>query len=181
MGKCFKGYTITATGDLGKTRTNDALKRWTESNGGKWASKVETGVTHLICTKDHWTRNVQAIQKAVELKCKIITYDWHEDCCLNKARRHTGQYLCSKVFKLSAAERAARKKKERLAAKKEGKFNLLVIYWGFVWFLNLIQSGDLMRVVRLQRLIYIQVRRNLHLLLRRAFLVTGWRIMKQIS
>lgn len=135
MGKVFKDYTITATGDLGKSRTNDALKRWTESKGGKWASKVEAGVTHLVCSKDHWTRNVQAVQKAQELKCQIVTYDWLEDCIHKHARIKPKAYLCSNMFKLSAAKRAARAKKEKASMKGEGEyFFYLCLIWALYGF-----------------------------------------------
>lgn len=48
------GLIIAATGDFGPRRSHETLKRWTEKNGGQWATKLCPEVTHLICTKEDY-------------------------------------------------------------------------------------------------------------------------------
>jgi hypothetical protein len=50
----LKNAVIAITGDFGASRKLENMKRWIESSGGKYSAKVEDGVTHLICSKDHW-------------------------------------------------------------------------------------------------------------------------------
>lgn len=50
----FKDFTIASTGDFGKQRTADAIKRWVENNGGRYVTKVDEEVTHLVCSAECW-------------------------------------------------------------------------------------------------------------------------------
>lgn len=56
MKEPLKNRVIAVTGDFGQARTHENLKRWIEANGGKWASTVTKDATHLISSKEHWTR-----------------------------------------------------------------------------------------------------------------------------
>ncbi|KAL9029749.1 MAG: hypothetical protein Q9196_002044 [Gyalolechia fulgens] len=48
------GLIIAVTGDFGPHRSHETLKRWTEKNGGQWATRMCPEVTHLICTKEDY-------------------------------------------------------------------------------------------------------------------------------
>jgi hypothetical protein len=50
----FKGFTVATTGDFGKQRTSEQIKRWVEANGGRYVTKIDENVTHLICSAEHW-------------------------------------------------------------------------------------------------------------------------------
>lgn len=54
----FKRFTIAVTGDFGAARTHEKMKQWVETNGGTWATKIDSAVTHLICSKEHFTKSV---------------------------------------------------------------------------------------------------------------------------
>lgn len=54
MKNLFKGFTIASTGDFGKQRTAEAIKRWVENNGGRYITKVDGEVTHLVCSTEYW-------------------------------------------------------------------------------------------------------------------------------
>jgi hypothetical protein len=118
------GCTIAITGTFGKDRDPVSLKRWIDSNGGKWAgTKVEPGVTHLICSSDAYKSHNSAVQKAEHLKIDLVTYDWLEDSLQNKHRyKAAGKYTAKNAFKMSRKEKAERKKRERKALKEDGTF-----------------------------------------------------------
>lgn len=50
----LKGFTIASTGDFGKRRTAEAIKRWVENNGGRYVTKIDDEVTHLVCSAECW-------------------------------------------------------------------------------------------------------------------------------
>ena len=54
----LKRFTIAITGDFGKARSLDKLKQWIETNGGVFATKVGSEVTHLICSTEHYKKSV---------------------------------------------------------------------------------------------------------------------------
>jgi hypothetical protein len=111
MPKLFAGYLIAVSGDFGEKRRPNAIKRWVEHQGGKFSSKVEMGVTHLICSKDHYKREVQAVQKAKQLKgCRLVTYDWFDDCLLKKKRLHLKHYEAEDAYGISVKKRTERKR-----------------------------------------------------------------------
>jgi hypothetical protein len=60
MGKniAFKNLLIAASGDFGSNRTHNDLRRWVETNGGNFTTRLSEEVTHLVCTNDHWNRQV---------------------------------------------------------------------------------------------------------------------------
>ena len=54
----LKGLVISVSGDVGPRP--DQLRKWVEANGGKWLPHVSKGVTHLICSKEHWKKSNEA-------------------------------------------------------------------------------------------------------------------------
>jgi hypothetical protein len=118
----LQGCTIALVGNLGKARDPASLKRWVDANGGNFTNtRIEAEVTHLICSGEAFKSNNAAIRKAEQLKIPIVTYDWLEDSLLKKNRYQAkGKYLAKNAFKLSAKEKAERRKRERKALKKDG-------------------------------------------------------------
>jgi hypothetical protein len=49
---------ISCSGDVGQKP--EQLKKWVENNGGRWVPKPTKGITHLICSKEHWKREVDS-------------------------------------------------------------------------------------------------------------------------
>jgi NAD-dependent DNA ligase len=58
MKEILKNNVIAITGDFGKQRTPEALKRWIESNGGHYVTKIDENTTHLICSHEAWKKQV---------------------------------------------------------------------------------------------------------------------------
>jgi hypothetical protein len=56
----LKQKVIAVSGDFGPSRKHESIKRWIELNGGKYSSKVEKGVTHLVCSNEHWKNQPRA-------------------------------------------------------------------------------------------------------------------------
>ena len=55
----LKKCVIAMTGDFGKDRTHETLKRWIECNGGKVAKEIDSQVTHLLCTRHDFRKPVK--------------------------------------------------------------------------------------------------------------------------
>jgi hypothetical protein len=51
-------HVIAVTGDFGRTRPHSKIKFWIEHFGGKFATKVELGVTHLVCRLSDFNKGV---------------------------------------------------------------------------------------------------------------------------
>ncbi|KAE9962379.1 hypothetical protein BLS_000416 [Venturia inaequalis] len=123
----FNGFTIASTGDFGKQRTAEAIKRWVENNGGRYVTKVDENVTHLVCSAECWKSQSAMVQAAKRYpkKIKIVTYDWLEDSLMSQARKREGEYLIKKHVKADRKRKNAAKGEERSALKKEVRlFNL---------------------------------------------------------
>lgn len=111
---------IALTGDFGKTSTHEAIKRWIQHHGGKFATEINQETTHLICTVEHWKRKVVAVKQAIRHKgVKIVTYDWLEDCLHQKTHKRETPYLLETVVKDNRKKKHERKEKEWKATKKD--------------------------------------------------------------
>ena len=53
----LKRFVIAATGDFGEKRTHAKIKYWVEENGGNFATKITSDVTHLVCSIEHFKRS----------------------------------------------------------------------------------------------------------------------------
>ena len=85
----FSNFTVAISGDFGPTRTSADLKRWIEQNQGIFnGSKVEAGITtHLVCSSVNYKKgSVPAVMAAERFKVPVVTYDWLEDCLMDKRR-----------------------------------------------------------------------------------------------
>ena len=51
-------FTIAVTGDFGESRGHDKMKQWITRNGGKFTMDINSKVTHLICSKEHYRKAV---------------------------------------------------------------------------------------------------------------------------
>ena len=58
MKQPFKKFTIAVTGDFGANRGHDQMKNWITRNGGRFTTEISSGVTHLICSKEQYKKDV---------------------------------------------------------------------------------------------------------------------------
>jgi hypothetical protein len=131
---CLKNLVITAIGALGPSRGNEQLKRWVEANGGRWQPRVTKGITHVICSKDAWKKNIDAGMSA--LKCSlamryaniatvqqakklsgvfIVDFDWLNDSLQKKRKLAEKKYTWEVIRK----QRRTQKEIKRLAPKSD--------------------------------------------------------------
>jgi hypothetical protein len=50
------GKRVLALGDFGESIAHESIKSLVEVNGGKWLTKFDEELTHLITTKDEWEK-----------------------------------------------------------------------------------------------------------------------------
>ncbi|KAL8942918.1 MAG: hypothetical protein Q9216_001393 [Gyalolechia sp. 2 TL-2023] len=114
------GLIIAATGDFGPRRSHETLKRWTEKNGGQWASEIDPGVTHLICTKEDYRSKAPMVKQALRLKLfTIVTYDWLEG---ELAPR--GAYLVARTIKDAKKIKQVKKQTKKATIKKGDRYQV---------------------------------------------------------
>ena len=59
MGKQpLKYFTIAITGYFGEQRSMEQIRKWVHINGGTLAHDVSSEVTHLVCSKKDFKRDV---------------------------------------------------------------------------------------------------------------------------
>ncbi|KAH7092097.1 hypothetical protein FB567DRAFT_576561 [Paraphoma chrysanthemicola] len=98
---------IATTGALPAESNN--IKKWVEANGGKWAPKVVENVTHLIASKEAWTRVTDPVMKAAELNIHIVSYDWLEDSLQGKRKLAEKKYTWEVIKKDKKRKRQLKK------------------------------------------------------------------------
>lgn len=54
----FKFDVIAVTGDFGPNRTTDKMKSWIQHHAGRFSNEISSNVTHLICSKEHFKKEV---------------------------------------------------------------------------------------------------------------------------
>ncbi|KAF2122637.1 hypothetical protein BDV96DRAFT_639212 [Lophiotrema nucula] len=113
MGGSLKKLVVSATGEFGSGKSHDQLKKWVDANGGKWCPKVSQGITHLICSKENWKKQVDAVTTAQELGAQIVSYDWLEDSLMSKKKLAEKNYTWGVLSK----ERKDKKTMKRTAEK----------------------------------------------------------------
>ncbi|KAF2865165.1 hypothetical protein BDV95DRAFT_263607 [Massariosphaeria phaeospora] len=111
----LKKLIITASGDVGPGRGNEQIRKWVDANGGKWVSKIQKGVTHLICSKENWKKEVDAVQLAIDLGAHVVSYDWLEDSLQGRRKLAEKKYTWSEVSKV----RRKTKEIKRLSTKAD--------------------------------------------------------------
>lgn len=59
MGKQpLKRFTIAITGYFGEQRSSEQMRKWIHNNGGIFAYNVSPKITHLVCSKEDFKKNV---------------------------------------------------------------------------------------------------------------------------
>lgn len=61
----LKKCAIALTGDFGKARPHVKIRHWTEFQGGTVVTKVDVNVTHLVCSQEHYKKNVAMGESSV--------------------------------------------------------------------------------------------------------------------
>jgi hypothetical protein len=92
---CLKGLIITSSGDIG--HKPEQLKKWVDANDGKWAPRVQKGVTHLICSQEVWKKEGDAVGQASKLGAHIVSFDWLEDSLQRGRKLSEKKYLCKTI------------------------------------------------------------------------------------
>ncbi|RMZ76439.1 hypothetical protein DV737_g4826, partial [Chaetothyriales sp. CBS 132003] len=83
----FAKVVLCSTDDFGADR-NSQMRRWVESNGGRYSSSMTPEVTHLVATKQAFKQQVGLVKDARRSKkTKTVTFDWLEDSLLRKSRK----------------------------------------------------------------------------------------------
>ncbi|KAF2203226.1 hypothetical protein GQ43DRAFT_470178 [Delitschia confertaspora ATCC 74209] len=113
----LKNFTITTTGDLGRGKSSDNLRKWVEANGGRWLPNVTKDTTHLITSKESWRKGCAAVEKAKEVNAYIVNFDWLEDTLQSRRKKPEKKYRMDVVENGKKKERKTVKKMERLGKK----------------------------------------------------------------
>ena len=120
---CLAGSTIALSGDFGKERSHEKIKQWIEANGGTFTTKIDTNVTHLVCSRAHFKKKVAMVKEAKNIRgLHIVNWDWLEDSLLNGSRKHVGKYSMGRAIE-KAAKTKAKKKAVRKRNIKQGGAN----------------------------------------------------------
>ena len=85
MKQPFKPFTIAVTGDFGEARTHDKIKQWIEANGGNFTLKISAEATHLVCSREHYKKQVAMGTFAIIIS--RLQYSSLFDCQSNKPAR----------------------------------------------------------------------------------------------
>ncbi|CAG8982103.1 hypothetical protein HYALB_00003195 [Hymenoscyphus albidus] len=95
----FRGKEMAISGSFtnaGKAVSVEKTAKWITLHGGVFVSEVGSETTHLICDVEDYKRKRPQVTKARALgkKCKIVTFDWLEECLLrsNKRLAPTSEY-----------------------------------------------------------------------------------------
>ena len=72
MGKGLKKCVIAATGDFGTDKSDRNIRSWVEYHGGTFTSNITSEVTHLVCSHDHYKRNVQMGWFTIRLRYDFV-------------------------------------------------------------------------------------------------------------
>ncbi|KAF6231217.1 hypothetical protein HO173_010549 [Letharia columbiana] len=116
MGKQpLKRFTIAITGYFGEQRSSEQMRKWIHNNGGIFAYNVSPKITHLVCSKEDFKKNVAMVQKARQLRTvKIVSWDWLEDTLMKEHPMKESEYLMAPLVKC-----AADNKEKKKAVRKE--------------------------------------------------------------
>ncbi|KAI1313695.1 hypothetical protein F5Y03DRAFT_389994 [Xylaria venustula] len=113
MPSILKHYIVAIAGDLGDFKwTEEDVKRWVQSWGGKFSNTVDSNVTHLLCTRANYKKRISPVKQALENKVtKIVKPDWLADCTIKKKRLNTLGYQLDEEEK---KEKAKKRKQEQM-------------------------------------------------------------------
>ncbi|KAH8722575.1 hypothetical protein GQ44DRAFT_658163 [Phaeosphaeriaceae sp. PMI808] len=75
------------------------IRKWVTANGGRYSSKVEDHVTHLVVGKDAWKKVTDSVMRAAELNIFIVSYDWLEDSLQRKRKLAEKKYTWDMIKK----------------------------------------------------------------------------------
>ncbi|KAF1965978.1 hypothetical protein BU23DRAFT_336052 [Bimuria novae-zelandiae CBS 107.79] len=117
----LKGLVIGAVGDIRNSSdesiSNDQLRKWILANDGRWTSKVDSGTTHLISSKDAFKKNAEPVKQAKKHNVLVVKYDWLEDSLHRRRKLVERKYL----WEVERAQRRTRKTIKRLGPQADKK------------------------------------------------------------
>jgi hypothetical protein len=131
-------FVIALTGNFD---AGDKIRSWVQNNGGKWATSITKDTTHLICSKEHFKKdmalgksfsrptlgeNSADFTKVAAAKARpnihIVTYDWLEDSLQARRPKREKPYLWSTIQRAKDKERRKRKAAARKLMKQDGAY-----------------------------------------------------------
>ncbi|KAH7326412.1 hypothetical protein B0I35DRAFT_508625 [Stachybotrys elegans] len=128
----FKDRVIAAAGPLPGLLTVENLKRWTEIRKGRFSGDFGEDVTHLLCTREQFSKKVPRVREALKRgkRLHILHHDWFEFSTVGEKRQPERDYsMRAQLAKENAARREAmRKEKGRRDGEKFVNTNLFHIY-----------------------------------------------------
>ncbi|RAO66112.1 uncharacterized protein BHQ10_002124 [Talaromyces amestolkiae] len=85
---------------VGSHKNSDKIPQWLRAHGGEYSREIDESVTHLIATESAMENN-GAVERARQLKIKIVNYDWLEDSLMSKPYRpkREGPYLWDRILR----------------------------------------------------------------------------------
>ncbi|TRX94747.1 hypothetical protein FHL15_004208 [Xylaria flabelliformis] len=106
----FKDCVVSIAGDLDDYDwREEKVKQWVQYWGGTFSPIVDDNVTHLLCTRGNFKKNIAAVRAALKNRqTKIVMRDWLEDS-INKQRR-----LKTLPYQLDEEARQEEAKKRRI-------------------------------------------------------------------
>ena len=131
----LRRFTIAISGYFGEERSVERIRKWIHANGGTVAHDVSPEVTHLVCSKKHFKKDVamgmarcalrprrsvlmresSLVDKARRLRTvKIVSWDWLEDTLMKGRPIEESAYLMAPLVK-----RAEDAKEKRKAVRRE--------------------------------------------------------------
>jgi hypothetical protein len=70
LSRILRGTKIAALGDLGKFATHDNVKKLVEANGGTWIPDLSGEITHLVTSKEEWTK--QSPERSFDIHSAVV-------------------------------------------------------------------------------------------------------------
>ncbi|KAF2502311.1 hypothetical protein BU16DRAFT_554377 [Lophium mytilinum] len=111
-------FVIAVTGNFNDS--NEKIKGWVQANGGKWAATITKHTTHLICSEEHWKRDVQLVAAAKAYpNIHVVKYDWLEDSLQARRPKSEKPYLWKTIMRAKLKEQNRKRAEMRRALKQD--------------------------------------------------------------
>ncbi|KAI0448054.1 hypothetical protein F4803DRAFT_5541 [Xylaria telfairii] len=117
----FKDCVVSIAGDLDDYDwREEKVKQWVHYWGGTFSSIVDGNVTHLLCTKKNFDKNIADVRVALRSKdTKIVRRDWLEDSINKVVRLKTLPYQLDEEAKQEKAKTRQIQKREKYSKNAE--------------------------------------------------------------
>lgn len=145
----LKRFTIAISGYFGEQRSVEKMRQWIHANGGTVASDISTEVTHLVCSKEHFKKDVAMgmtystrvehwkglilmiwlVRKARKIRTvKIVSWDWLEDTLMKGRPLKEFEYLLAPSMKCATETKEKKKAVRKENIKKGSKSSRIAVH-----------------------------------------------------